>query len=198
MNHLLNRHNLLVGTAHSFQGSERDVMFISMCIDSTVGHSTLRFVEREDVFNVSITRAKSMQIVYHSLDADQLPASSLLGEYIRELDIDTRESSHRSSSDHFANEVADTLRKRGIKVNVCQRVAGVSVDLLLMENDNVLGIDLIGYPGETFPAVDLHRCKVLRRAGFRLLPLGYTEWETQKSHALSVMIHELRHDTRYR
>ncbi|MCP5535984.1 MAG: hypothetical protein H7A51_07075 [Akkermansiaceae bacterium] len=198
LHRILHAHRLLIGTAHSFQGEERDVMFISLCVDQNVGCSTLRFLEREDVFNVSITRAKSMQLVYRSLDANQLPAHSLLGEYIRQLDVDDRPHGQRCGADQFAEEVAAALHERGIEVRPCQRVAGVSVDLLLMENDNVMGVDLIGYPGETFPAVDLHRCKVLRRAGFRLLPLGYTEWKTQKNHALTVMVHELRHDTRYR
>lgn len=172
-------------------------MLISFCADSSVGHSTLRFLERADVFNVSITRARSRQVVFHSLDANDLPHGSLLGEYLSSLEPAAGDDEVLPEPDLFSQEVARELRQRGVDVLPTQRVAGVSVDLLLIDGDKVMGIDLIGYPGETFAAVDRHRAKILRRAGFRLFPLGYTEWRTQQSHALSVMIHELRHDSRY-
>ena len=157
-----------------------------------------RVVEREDVFNVSITRARSRQVIFHSLKSNDLPRGSMLGEYLSSLGQVKAGKVAVSASDPFAHEVAEALRARDIEVRLSRRVAGVSVDLLLIEGDKVMGIDLIGYPGETFAAVDRHRSKVLRCAGFRLFPLGYTEWITHKKHALTIMIHELRHDARYR
>lgn len=194
---LFEDHQLLIGTAHSFQGEERDLMLISLCVDRGVGSSTLRFIEREDVFNVSITRARSQQHIYHSLEAGDLKHDSLLASYLRELYADGAGDEHDSQGDRFAVEVAEAFRERGLKVMLSRRVAGVSIDVLLVDGDRVLGLDLLGYPGESYPAVDLHRAKILRRAGFRLLPLGYTEWITQKSYAMSSIIHELRYDTRY-
>ncbi|MFK7910590.1 MAG: DEAD/DEAH box helicase [Akkermansiaceae bacterium] len=197
LSRLLNVHRLLIGTAHTFQGEERDVMFLSFAVEPEVGSMTLRFVEREDVFNVSITRAKSMQRVYHSLKPSDLSSSSLLADYLSQLSADHGVMQSQSAGDAFMQEVAEALAQRDIKVLPCQRVAGVSVDLLLMKNGRALGLDLIGYPGESYAAIDLHRLKVLRRAGFRLLPLGYTEWTAQKSHAIESILHELEHDTRY-
>lgn len=197
MSRLLNGHKLLIGTAHTFQGEEREVMFLSLAVGPDVGASTLRFVERSDVFNVSITRAKSMQRVYHSLRPGDLSQESLLGGYLLQLASDTSMNEAPLPGDVFMQEVADALRQCDVTVLTSQRVAGVSIDLLLMKDDQVLGLDLIGYPGESYPAVDLHRAKVLRRAGFRLLPLGYTEWKVQRNHALTAIIHELKHDTRY-
>lgn len=191
MNRLLTDHAMLIGTAHSFQGEERDVMFLSLSIDRTVGSATLRFLEREDVFNVAITRARSMQIIYHSLGADDLPGTSMLSSYLRSLDAIGESEITDQPGDAFAKEVAEALKNYDIEVRIGQRVSGVSVDLLLIQGDKVLGIDLIGYPGVTFPAVDRHRTKILRRADFRLLPLGYTEWCTQKEHVIKTICNEL-------
>lgn len=187
MNSLLTDHALLIGTAHSFQGEERDVMLLSLGVDPSVDASTLRFLEREDVFNVSITRARSMQVVYHSLDAEDLPADSLLGDYLRSLYGGESSVAPEARSDAFARELKAALEPHGVLVQTGQRVAGISVDLLLVRGDRVLGIDLIGYPGETFAAVDLHRGKILRRAGFRLLPLGYAEWRAQRERVIEVI-----------
>lgn len=197
LSRLLGAHRLLIGTAHTFQGEERDVMFLSFAVDPGAGSMTLRFVERDDVFNVSVTRAKSMQRVYHSTMPADLPPESLLGNYLAQLGADGMGSETRCTGDAFMQEVADALRQRGVTVRACQRVAGVSVDLLLEKDGRVLGLDLIGYPGVSRDAVDLHRLKVLRRAGFRLLPLGFTEWKTQEPHAIEAILHELKHDSRY-
>ena len=198
MDQLINDHDLRIGTAHTFQGEERDVMLISLCVDSDVGASTLRFVEREDVFNVSITRARSQQIIFHSLRASELPSNSMLGEYLTSFDRGVEAVDVVAAPDSFSQEVLEALREEGIDVRPMRRVAGVGIDLVLIDGDRVMGLDLLGYPGETFAAVDRHRSKILRRAGFRLFPLGYTEWVTQKEHVISVICHELRHDTRYR
>jgi len=191
MNRLLREHDMLIGTAHSFQGEERDVMLISLCVGADEGASTLRFLEREDVFNVAITRARSKQVIYHSLSADDLPMASMLGEYLRSLDAMEMNQTVTQKSDVFAHEVAEALQPYDIEVLIGQRVAGVSVDLLLIQGESALGIDLIGYPGVTFPAVDRHRTKILRRADFRLLPLGYTEWRTQQEHVIKTICKEL-------
>jgi hypothetical protein len=191
MRRLLDEHDLRVGTAYAFQGEERDTMFLSFCIDADTNPATLRFLERADVFNVSITRARSRQIVYHSLDAEDLPPSSLLREYLANLDATSRTSPEASASaepDRFAREVAGALREVGVEVILSRRVAGIGIDLLVIDGPRVLGIDLIGYPGETFEAVDLHRIKILRRAGFRLLPLGYAEWSVRKEATIKTNI----------
>jgi len=193
MNVLLGDHDLRIGTAYGFQGEERDVMLISLCVDAETGASVLRFVEREDVFNVSITRARSRQVVFHSLETRDLPPGSMLGEYLAELENTRKTALPASSSDRFAREVASAMEGMGIQVEMACRVAGVSVDLLLIDGEDVMGIDLVGYPGEMFDAVDLHRTKILRRAGFRLFPLGYAEWIAQKDHAVGTMVRELRH-----
>ncbi|NWK54773.1 ATP-binding protein [Verrucomicrobiaceae bacterium N1E253] len=198
VNALFHDHDLCLGTAHSFQGEERDVMLLSFAVDPGVGASTLRFVEREDVFNVSITRAKSKQVVFHSLPVTSLPRRGLLADYLNSASVKKVTAPQQAEPDAFTLEVLGELERRGIEVLPMRHVAGVGIDLVLVDGERVMGLDLIGFPGSSFEAVDRHKGKILRRAGFRLFPLGYAEWKSQKAHAISVICYELRHDQRYR
>lgn len=64
----LGKHDLLIAMAHSFQGEKRDVMFLSFAMDPASHLVTLRFLNRPDVFNVSITRIRIEQRFYVSCD----------------------------------------------------------------------------------------------------------------------------------
>lgn len=56
--------NLTVGTAHRFQGDEKDVIIFSLGVSEGVRSSTLRWIETTtQLLNVGITRAKSLVII---------------------------------------------------------------------------------------------------------------------------------------
>lgn len=78
----IEKHDLVVGTAYSFQGDERDVMLLSLVVDPESHPASIRYLEQPDVFNVSITRARDYQIVFTSLDAREAPAGTLLARYL--------------------------------------------------------------------------------------------------------------------
>ena len=65
---------MTVGTAHTFQGDERDVMLLSFCADPTSHRSTVTFLNNENLFNVAVTRARRRQVIYHRAGPAQ-PAS---------------------------------------------------------------------------------------------------------------------------
>ena len=54
----IEKHWLRIGTAYSFQGDERDIMFLSFAIGREAHPGTLRYLDRPDVFNVSITTTR--------------------------------------------------------------------------------------------------------------------------------------------
>jgi hypothetical protein len=57
-------------------------MMLSFAVDTASHAATMRFLEKPDVFNVSITRARVAQHVYLSIDKTQLRPDSLLHAYI--------------------------------------------------------------------------------------------------------------------
>ena len=71
-------HDIAVGTAHTFQGDERDIMLISFCADPGSHRSTLTFMNQENLFNVAVTRARRRQVIFTGLDPRNLPSEHLL------------------------------------------------------------------------------------------------------------------------
>jgi Superfamily I DNA and RNA helicases and helicase subunits len=62
--YLLFNNDFLVDTVHKFQGDERDVMFFSATISRNALEGTIRFLSNTgNLFNVAITRARSMLVV---------------------------------------------------------------------------------------------------------------------------------------
>ena len=135
---LLRKHKIEVGTAHTFQGDERDIIMLSWAVANNSFNQSLTFLQIPNLFNVAITRARKKQIIFLSKDPKTLP-QGLLKDYIEyvqayvarnslkdELKID--ENIYKNS---FEKEVASFLRDEGFEVTAGQTVAGLSADLLV-------------------------------------------------------------------
>lgn len=184
---LLDRHDLLIGTAHTFQGEERDLMFLSLALDDESPSTSFRFLEKPDVFNVAITRARLQNRIWCSFDPGRLKGDSLLARYLLYVERlgkipektgseDRRSERARQSHDAFAREVADFLHDAGADVKLRHPLAGMEVDLIYTLDGITRGIDLIGYPGSMVEAFPLERVLIFRRAGLPILPLPYSAW----------------------
>jgi len=173
----IEKHRLRIGTAHSFQGDERDIMFLSLVLDGEAHPGALRYLERPDVFNVSVTRARNLQVVFCSVPPGELPGRSLLRRYLETIGQPPSAYAATVPADAFLCEVQATLSARGFKTWPCYLVAGLPVDLLVEKNGRSLGIDLVGYPGHFKEAFDLEKYRLFQRAGLRLFPLSYSAWQ---------------------
>ena len=94
-------------------------MFLSFAVDRQAHPASLRFLDRPDVFSMSITRARNLQIVFCSLQPDDLPGSSLLQRYLEAIARPTVETSGPSPPDAFLREVQGTLIGRGFRTWPC-------------------------------------------------------------------------------
>jgi len=179
------RHRILVGTAFSFQGEERDIMFLSFALDDASHPSAYRFLNREDVFNVSITRARHTQKVYTSFDTKQLSFTNLLFDYVDSIasipfkTIDNRQP----ENDRFLVEVKETLAELNItQIIENYMIAGVPVDLVLVNKHNqTLVIDLVGFPGQFRDIIPIEKWQLLERVGVQVFFLPYSRWHFEKS-----------------
>ena len=79
---ILQDHDIAIGTAHSFQGDERDIMLLSFCADPSSHRSTVTFMNNDNLFNVAVTRARHRQVIFTGLDARNLPQDHLLAQYL--------------------------------------------------------------------------------------------------------------------
>lgn len=192
-------HRILVGSPYSFQGEERDCMLISLALDSNSHPQTLRHVERPDVFNVSITRAKNQQIVFHSLSSKDLKSESLIREYLDDAIQESVKSTQNFeyTKDYFLNEITAALQKHSHTCEPDKQIAGLQVDLLCRssQNNKTIALNLIGYPGAFEAAHRLESFLVFKRAGLEMLPVSYPLWRIAPKVALRHILERLEDTT---
>ncbi|TPN82104.1 AAA domain-containing protein [Aquimarina algicola] len=174
----LQKHNIRIGTPFSFQGDERDIMLISLAIDDDSHHSAMNYLNREDVFNVMITRARNVQEIFLSASIEKLKFDSLLREYLE--GISHKENTNIQEENHldaFINQMKDFLEDLpDINYYLGYQLSGFVIDVLVEKNGNYLGIDLIGFPGDFQRSFSIERYKVLYRIGIQVIPLSYMTW----------------------
>lgn len=181
---LLNRNKLIAGTGHSFQGDERDGMILSLGVTNDCATGVRRFVEREDVFNVAVTRGRQWMVVCHSLKVGKLPAGSLLRSYLQQV---TGQAAIGRAGEPSLGDFLTTLEELGWRPVPQTSLAGVPVDVLLRKGKQLLAVDFVGTEGEEGDAIPLGKALVLRRSGVPLVPIRIDEWIHRKEKVLELI-----------
>jgi hypothetical protein len=178
-------HNLRSGTPYAFQGEERDIVLISCAVDSDTSASTYTYLNRHDVFNVSITRARELQLVFLSAPQESLPQKSLLSKYVQSM-AEQASSQKTMATEHDLSVQAFTHELAGMDINalIGYPVAGIEMDLVLIHQNCTLAIDLIGFPGKLGLAFELERYKIFERAGLSIIPISYYAWVHHRKRVL--------------
>lgn len=193
----IDKHDLLCGTAHSFQGEERDVMLLSFCVDNNSHPTSFLHLDRPDIFNVSVTRAKSRIKVYTSFELSQLKKESHIRSYLEYAKKGLEETfSKELPHDSFLKEVKKELLGLDFRVKVGYEVADLSLDLAVIIDKQIIAIDLIGYPGYFKDGLALTAYKVLHRSKILTFPLPYSFWKFEKNRSLKALIDFLRENTK--
>ncbi len=186
----LRRHNLRVGTPFSFQGEERDHMIISCCVDAQTKSSSYTYLNRDDVFNVGITRARDYQTIFISCAPQDINTNSKLSSYIKfcEKDISSLFKTKDVGIDAFQDEIYTWLQGQGIKAYKNYIVAGISIDLMAVYEDRALAIDLVGFSGPLNGSLSLKQFKLLARAGLKSFLFSYDEWRNDRERLLEHLL----------
>ena len=175
----LQKHNFLIGTPFSFQGEEKDIMLISLVLDDSSHPSAFQYLNREDVFNVCITRARTVQYVYCSFDPQKWKGNlaAVYFRYLEQFENLNQIDKPIKVKDNFLQDVLDVIEKAKLdEVLVSFPIAGIEIDLVVIKNDKTYCIDLIGHPGHYSDALTLERWRMLERVGLRTFFLPYSQW----------------------
>jgi len=173
---VIQRHRITCGDARTFQGKERDIMFLSMVsAPNEIGAALSRdtFAQR---FNVAASRARDRMYLVRSILAEQLsPADRMRRNLIAHFtspfnrDEERVEDLRRLCESPFERELYDELVQRGYWVLPQVRVGQYRIDLVVEgHNDARLAIECDGdkYHGPDKWADDMQRQRVLERAGW--------------------------------
>lgn len=177
----LQDHQIAVGTAHTFQGDERDVMLLSFAVDPTSHRATLTFLNQENLFNVSVTRARQRQVIFTSLDLKGLPQEHLITDYLQYAAdcLEEENAPETGQRTGFVGELAASLQAQGYTVWFDYPVAGFEIPLVGSYNGATIAIECDGI-APTHPLPDgidpvAHQA-ILERAGWRVHRLPYRRW----------------------
>ncbi len=173
---LMARHRIACGDARTFQGKERDIMFLSMVVcpgEKPAALSRDTFAQR---FNVAASRARDRMYLVRSVDLDNLSEAdryrrSLIGHFALPFAQDEgRVTNLRELCESpFEREVYDIVTERGYWVTPQVKVGEYRIDLVVEgHNDNRLAIECDGdrYHGPDRWDADMRRQRVLERAGW--------------------------------
>jgi very-short-patch-repair endonuclease len=173
---VIERHRIACGDARTFQGKERDIMFLSMVsAPNDVGAPLSRdtFAQR---FNVAASRAKDRMYLVRSLgmenlsDADRM-RRNLISHFSTPFNQDQgrAEDLRKLCESPFEREMYDELIQRGYWVVPQVHVGHYRIDLVVEgHNDARLAVECDGdkYHGPDKWADDMQRQRVLERAGW--------------------------------
>lgn len=167
------RHKVSCGDPSSFQGKERDIIFLSMVIDRNK-KSVLNKRSDEQRINVAMSRARDRMYLYRSIEAADLNERGLRVKVLQHFsdpmpcEIGTVDFVELCDS-NFEREVFKKLTSLGYNVTPQVRVGAFSIDMVVEgENDRRLAVELDGdqYHGPEKWADDWRRQRILERVGW--------------------------------
>ena len=180
--HMIRKHQIEIGTAHTFQGDERDIILISWAFADNSFTQSLTFLQKPNLFNVAITRGRNKVINFISRNPYELPEGhfrnyiSFLQEYQNRqqamLSGDIDENTYKNS---LEREVAEQIRTLEHNVQAGVDIAGLSADLLV---DDKFVIEIDGVQDNFSDRVsNMKKQSILERCGFKVKRITFREWQ---------------------
>ena len=180
--HMMKKHQIEIGTAHTFQGDERDIMLISWAYADNSFPQSLVFLQKPNLFNVAITRARYKTINFISKNPRELPEGILRSYFgfIEEYEnryslINSDEFDENIYKNNFEKQVAQEFRTLGHKVMCGEEIAGLSADLLV---DDKFVVECDGIEDNKSSKVsNMKKQSILERTGLKVSRISYREWQ---------------------
>ena len=172
----IKRHQIACGDARTFQGKERDIMFLSMVVSPGDAHAQTRDSTAQR-FNVAASRARDRMYLIRSIELDQLSANdklrrNLISHFNTPYSQDEQRVENLRSlcESDFEKEVYDILTERGYCVIPQVKVGEYRIDMVVEgHNDSRLAIECDGdrYHGADRWEDDMNRQRILERVGWQ-------------------------------
>jgi len=185
---VIKKHDIEIGTAHTFQGDERDVMLLSFTIAPNSHFQSIMFVQKPNLFNVAITRARKKLICYISRPVETLPQGLLKNylEYVQSV-MNFKHAPISEYSSPIKEQVAKLIEAEGLSVYPDFHAAGQIVDFMVTDGFNCIALELNGFSSEdnTENAAEkaseqflksVEKQETLERCGWKVARINAREW----------------------
>lgn len=193
------RRDFECGDARTFQGSERDIIFLSMVVDGS-SCKALSGNAFEQRFNVATSRARDRMYLFRSVKLSDLSEKDLRASLLNHFDKpiiveeeDTTELLDLCESE-FEREVYTLLVSKGYKVIPQVKSGAYRIDMVVEGlNDTRLAIELDGdeFHGPDRWQHDMARQRVLERAGWIFWRCFASTWSLRKEVVFDELIEKL-------
>ncbi len=181
------------GEASSFQGAERDIIFLSMVADPHNCFALSR-LEHEQRFNVAASRARERMYLVHSVNREHISSKDLrlnLLSHFYDLQEDPKASFDERlelCESEFEKSVFTTLHDLGYMVIPQVKVGSYRLDLVIeSDGDQRLAVECDGdsYHGPEQWHDDMIRQRALERAGWTFWRCFASSWEIERFNMLT-------------
>ncbi len=171
---IMQRHSILCGDSATFQGSERDIVYLSMVADSA-NKTALTMLRYEQRFNVAVSRARDRAVLVRSVRREELNPNDLKARLIAHFEnpmpeIEGIEDALSICDSDFERDLMGRLLKLGYKVRGQVGSLGYRIDMVVEgANRRRLAVECDGdrYHGPEQWRQDMRRQRVLERVGWR-------------------------------
>lgn len=189
--------SVVCGDAYSFQGDERDVMFLSMVSAPNVRSGVLNKTSDRQRFNVAASRARDQMWLFHSVDLKDLNSECMRSHLLRYcLDPQRTQASmqkaeavfERYGSSDFHKEVHRLITARGYRAVPEYKVGThpYRIDTVVEGLNSRLAVECDGdrWHGLDRWEGDLERQQVLERVGWKFWRLRASVFYRDKDKAM--------------
>ncbi|WP_233236960.1 AAA domain-containing protein [Bordetella sp. LUAb4] len=187
------------GDARTFQGSERDIIFLSMVADPERSHA-LSGNAYDQRFNVAASRARDRMYLVRSVTAEQLSERDIRRSLLEHFDkprVDEapgQDSLAALCESGFEREVFGMLVQQGYRVTPQVRSGAYRLDMVVEgANDARLAIECDGdaFHGPDRWADDMSRQRILERAGWTFWRCFASTWRLRKDEVFAELVERL-------
>ncbi|MFK4720805.1 very-short-patch-repair endonuclease [Bradyrhizobium niftali] len=171
---LMQRHAILCGDSATFQGSERDIVFLSMVADPA-NKTALTMLRYEQRFNVAVSRARDRVVLVRSVRREELNPNDLKARLIAHFEnpmpeVEVSADAFALCDSDFERDVMGRLLQLGYSVRPQVGSLGYRIDMVVEgANGRRLAVECDGdrYHGPEQWRQDMRRQRVLERVGWR-------------------------------
>lgn len=211
----MQKRRIICGNPYTFQGDERDAIFLSMVAAPNENFATLTKETDMRRFNVAASRAQEQMWLFHSITNNHISEqcyrrkllnhfSGLKPQQISGVDVDTLRGSAYSANrmqerqpspfdSWFEVDVALAIAGRGYRIIPQFEFAGKFIDLVVQGNKPQLAVECDGdkWHGRDAYEADMVRQRMLERCGWHFFRIRSSRYYANPENALDPLWSQL-------